>query len=374
MAKFPLYLLLLLSLLRVSDVQAGCYAGSWTNGMPVYGSLFVDGGTTIGQCQALACQIYPSISQNCPQATPVCSSTFIEKTESCQPNFSGQRRSKQETQTCNNGQTTVYPWQVYSDTCTPNPITCVYSAQTENRSCPVNFSGTQMWKRETNCPSGSYGQPSPTDWFKIQDSCTPNTPSCQVSTQTQSLSCQTGYVGTIIQIQTSTCPNPYGQPIWSGSWITTQNTCTKSVTNPTNIASPVSPVSPLNPTSVATPVSPTITSNVTAPTIQDVPNSATTLTTSQTKSTASETPTPKETPKSPFTIKTIPLALSLELFSKPMTQPNVFHDLNIGQELPNDIKMMQNIYMDLITNGSLFNPDQSDKLKRIASDAVELEQ
>jgi hypothetical protein len=116
--------------------------------------------------------------------------------------------------------------------------------------------------------------------------------------------------------------------------------------------------------------SPTPTFNVTAPTIQDVPNSVTTPTTSQTKSTASETPTPK----SPFALKNIPLALSLELFSKPMAQPNVFPDLNIGQELPNDIKMMQNIYMDLITNGSLFNPDQSDKLKRIASDAVELEQ
>jgi len=105
-----------------------------------------------------------------------------------------------------------------------------------------------------------------------------------------------------------------------------------------------------------------------------VPNSVATPTTLQTKSTASETPTPKETPKTPFTLKTLPLALSLELFSKPMAQPNVFHDLNIGQELPNDIKMMQNIYMDLITNGSLFNPDQTDKLKRIASDAVELEQ
>jgi hypothetical protein len=132
------------------------------------------------------------------------------------------------------------------------------------------------------------------------------------------------------------------------------------------VLSPVSPVSPLN----HTPVSPTPTLTVTAPTIQDVPKSEATQTTSQTKSTASETPTPK----SPFSLKTIPLALSLELFSKPMAQPNVFPDLNIGQELPNDIKMMQNIYMDLITNGSLFNPDQTDKLKRIASDAVELEQ
>ena len=307
MAKFPLYLLLLLG---INNVQAACYAGSWVGGLPVYGSLFVDGGTTLAQCQALACQIYPTISQSCPQATPTCSSTFIEKTESCQPNFSGQRRSKQETQTCSNGQTTVYPWQTFSDTCTPNP------------------------------------------------------PSCQTSTQTQTISCQTGYVGTITQVQSSSCPNPYAQPIWSGTWITTQNTCTKSVTNPTNVLSPVSPVSPLN----HTPVSPTPTLTVTAPTIQDVPKSEATLTTSQTKSTASETPTPK------FSIKTLPLALSLELLSKELTQPNVFYSLNISQELPNDIKIMQQTYMDLITNGSLFNPDQLDKLKRIASDAVELEQ
>ena len=309
MAKYPLYLLLLLG---SSNVFANCYAGSWVGGMPVYGSLFVSGNTTLAQCQALACQIYPSISQSCPQATPTCSSTFIEKTESCQPNFSGAKRSKQETQTCSNGQTTVYPWQIFSDTCTPNP------------------------------------------------------PSCQASTQTQTLSCQTGYVGNITQTQTSTCPNPYAQPIWSGTWITTQNSCTKSVTNPTNIASPVSPVSPLNP--MSTPVSPTVTSNVTAPTIQDVPNSATTPTTSQTKSTASETPTPKSN------ILTTPLGLSLGLLSKELTQPNVFPSINISQELPNDIKIMQQTYMDLITNGSLFNPDQTDKLNRIVSDAVELEQ
>jgi hypothetical protein len=91
-------------------------------------------------------------------------------------------------------------------------------------------------------------------------------------------------------------------------------------------------------------------------------------TASQTTSATSETPTPK------FSIKTLPLALSLELLSKELTQPNVFPSINISQELPNDIKIMQQTYMDLITNGSLFNPNQADKLKRIASDAVELEQ
>jgi hypothetical protein len=117
-----------------------------------------------------------------------------------------------------------------------------------------------------------------------------------------------------------------------------------------------------------TPALPTPTLTVTAPTIQDVPNLETTPTTSQTKSTASETPTPKSN------IFITPLGLSLGLLSKELTQPNVFPSINISQELPNDIKIMQSVYMDLITNGSLFNPDQTNKLKRIASDAVELEQ
>jgi hypothetical protein len=148
--------------------------------------------------------------------------------------------------------------------------------------------------------------------------------------------------------------------------------------------SPVSPVSPLNPVNTATTsVTTQAVSAANAPTTQmdgsnalNQGNSAPSSTAqtdakgtdSQTTSATSETPTPK------FSIKTLPLALSLELLSKELTQPNVFPSLNISQELPNDIKIMQQTYMDLITNGSLFNPDQSEKLKRIASDAVELEQ
>lgn len=247
------------------------------------------------------------------------------------------------------------------------PQICNTEVQFQTQSCPANYSGIITQSRTKICPQNTWSE-----WQTTSNTCTPNPPSCQVSTQTQTLSCQTGYVGSITQTQSSSCPNPYGQPVWSGTWITTQNTCTKSVTNPTNIASPVSPVSPLNP--VATPVSPTPTLPVIAPTTPDVQNSVATPTTLPTKSTASETPTPKEVPKTPFSIKTIPQALSLELFSKPLAQPNAFPDLNIGQELPNDIKIMQQTYMDLITNGSLFNPDQTDKLKSIASDAVELEQ
>ncbi len=65
-------------------------------------------------------------------------------------------------------------------------------------------------------------------------------------------------------------------------------------------------------------------------------------------------------------------ALLLELFVKPMlTQPTLFVEPQIVQGLPNDVFFMNELFMDLY-GGSL--PDQSGKLKRIAADAVEIEQ
>jgi hypothetical protein len=114
---------LLLSLTKANNVQAGCFYTQTINGLPAYNSIFANGSDSLQFCQALACQIFPGI-QGCPNVTPP-----------------------------------------------PPPVTCTYSAQTENRSCPINYSGSQTWKKETNCPTGSYGQPVQTDWFKIQDSC-----------------------------------------------------------------------------------------------------------------------------------------------------------------------------------------------------------
>ena len=330
------YLIWLLFLLGTSNVLAqACYCTTPYHPNSTFGSSC----TANADCWACAPNAYNQSWQqafcgNYQAPTPVvtCTTSFTEKTESCQVNYSGIKRFKQETKTCTDGTVTNYGWQLYSENCTPNP------------------------------------------------------PSCFTSTQTQSLTCQTGYVGSITQVQSSVCSNPYAQPVWSGTWITTANTCVKSLTNPTNMTSPVSPVSPANPTSVLTTPTPSATApQTTAPINQTTTDgspaqnqvSSAPSSTAQTdaKGTASQTTsTTSATPTAKFSIKTLPLALSLELFSKPMTQPNVFPDLNISQELPNDIKMMQNIYMDLITNGSLFNPDQSDKLKSIVNDAVELEQ
>ena len=334
MARFLLSLIFLLTLLRSNDVQAACYAGSWSNGQPVYGSLFVDGGTTLAQCQALACQIYPSISQSCPGATPP-----------------------------------------------PQVVTCTYSAQTETRSCPVNYSGTQTWKKETNCPTGSYGQPVQTDWFKIQDTCVQNPPTCQVSSQQQTLSCQTGYTGSITQTRSSTCPDPYGSPVWQ-PWVTTSDTCKKSVNNPTNPVSPVNPASPTSQTSTTS--APTIQSSpVTVQTQNSVPNSETTptpstetsaapkaegsatsqsaptsasatKTDSQTTSTTQASPSP--TPKGK-TQSVVGLVLSLELFVKPgLQQPNVFSEPQLVGGIPNNILMQDSIMMDLLQQKGFNQP------------------
>jgi hypothetical protein len=314
MARFLLSLTLLLTLLRSSDVQANCYAASWTNGQPVYSSLFVSGGTTLAQCQALACQIYPSISPSCPGATPP-----------------------------------------------PQVVTCTYSAQTETRSCPVNFSGSQTWKKETNCPTGSYGQPVQTDWFKIQDTCTQNPPTCQISSQQQTLACPTGYTGSIIQTRSSMCPDPYGSSTWQ-PWVTTSDTCKKSINNPTNPASPVSPLSPASSTSAQT----TPSSPVTAQTPDSVPNSETTLTvntetfptqTTTDSQTTSSTQASQSPPPKGKTRSVVGLVLSLELFQKPgLQQGNLFPTVSIVQGIPNEILTQDLIMMDLLQQPSFNQP------------------
>jgi hypothetical protein len=197
MARFPLWLILLLLILtKANNVQAACYAGSWINGQPVYGSLFVTGGTTLAQCQALACQIYPSISPSCPQA--------------CQP-----------------------------------------ETQVQSISCPANQSGSITQTNTKSCPSEVWS-----GWQTTSNTCVQNPPSCQISSQQQTLACQTGFTGSITQTRSSTCPDPYGTPVY-GPWVTTSDACKKSMSNPTNPMSPVSPLNPAMQTPSPTAVAPT---------------------------------------------------------------------------------------------------------------------
>jgi hypothetical protein len=305
MVRFLLSLtFLLLTLLRSNYVQAACYASTWSNGVPVYSSLFVDGGTTLAQCQAIACQAYPGISQNCPS-------------------------------------------------------TCQQVSETQTQSCPVNYTGQITQTRVKTCPDNQWQA-----WTTTQNSCVANPPTCQISSQQQTLSCQTGYTGSITQTRSSTCPDPYGSPTWL-PWVTTSDTCKKSINNPTNPASPVSPLSPASqPTTISAPT--TQSSPVTASTPNTVPNSETTPTasteTSQTQ-TKTDSPTTSSTQASPSpppkgkTRSVVGLALSLELFVKPgLQQPNMFFEPQLVSGIPNAILTQDLIMMDLLQQSGFNQP------------------
>ena len=268
--------------------------------------------------------------------------------------------------------------------------TCQTEVQTQIQSCPINQTGVITQTKTKTCTTS--GQGIWGEWVTTSNTCIQNPPTCQTSTQTQTLSCQTGYTGSITQTRFSTCPNPYGTPIWQ-AWTTTQNTCVKSVTNPTNPTSPVSPISPTAPTtptsntSVQTTPSAPVTVEALVPTTTTETSSAPS-TSNQTSSVGSSAPnqassvpstpaqadakgTTQSTPKGK-TQTVVGLVLSLETISKPaIKQPNVFVEQQIVQGLPNDILFNNQLFLDLygVTIG-----DQSSKLKKMADDAVEIEQ
>ncbi len=263
--------------------------------MPVYSSLGVAQGTTMQACQQLACQIYPNIPECGQPPVPTCSDREEVQSLACEPNYSG---SINQTRTYQCQTSSYTAWTTTSNNCSPNPATCTYSAQTEERqTCGNNQIGSVTYKKEQNCPdpygspvdsgwfeisnscqpapptcqttvesqnlvcpqnfSGSiqqtktntcsdpYGQPTEGIWTTVSNSCTPNPATCSTSTQIRTLSCQDGFIGSITENRISVCSTPYSEPQWS-DWIQSQDACVKSQTNPTNMSSPVNPASPLS--------------------------------------------------------------------------------------------------------------------------------
>ena len=262
--------------------------------------------------------------------------------------------------------------------------TCSPEIQTQTQSCPVNQSGVITQTKTKTCTTS--GQGIWGDWVTTSNTCVQNPPTCQTSSQTQTLTCQTGYTGSITQTRSSTCPNPYGSPVWQ-PWVTTSDTCKKAATNPTNPVSPVNPASPTSPTSttsvqttqsspatvstpntvpslVATPTDSTTTSTETssAPTAGASATSGSAPTTPATGTaspTTSTTPTSKDSPSPPKgkAQTVVGLVLSLELFQKPgLTQPSVFPDVSIVKGIPNEILMHDKNLMELIGQPSYNQP------------------
>lgn len=189
--------------------------------------------------------------------------------------------------------------------------------------------------------------------------------------------------------------------------MTTTNTCVKSATNPTNVASPVSPANPagvlsqsLNTSVQTTPSSPatvstqsTVSSSEVTQTTTESPTSTGGSSAQPAGSPATSTPAPtgaKSSQKESSSTKStsqqstpvgklntpIGLALSLELFVKPMVpQGNLFPEQNISKDLPVEmlrtqafgIELMQSLFPELGTG-------QPEKFNNMRAYTVEIEQ
>ena len=184
--------LLLLLLLPINALaQNYCSIGGGA-GSPDYSTVQAYGTYTLTQCQQMVCNIWPTMA-GCSGAAPKCV-----------------------------------------------PL----APETQTIACPAGYVGSTTQTRQSYCPDTYSTSPLWGPWVTTASTCV-RLPTCQVSSESQSLSCPTGYTGSITQTRMATCPDPYGAAVW-GAWTTTSNSCVKTLVNPTN---PSSPVSPLNPTS-----------------------------------------------------------------------------------------------------------------------------
>jgi len=244
---------------------------------------------------------------------------------------------------------------------------CVNATESQSLACPLpHYSGVVNQARTYSCSSNSWSP-----WYETSNNCTQDPPTCQTGTQTQTIACQADYVGSITQTKTSSCPDPYGSPVWT-DWVTTSDTCVKSATNVTNVSSPVSPSSPLNPINTPIPVAPAglpqnspsepISSPVDVKVeqpkqeVKDTPKakeeSPKDPPKTEQKSESKESPK-LEAPKGKELVHGFGIVLSLEILNRPIIQQIEITDaFKFDTEINNEFGKNQNLQLELIQLGT----------------------
>ena len=241
---------------------------------------------------------------------------------------------------------------------------CNNATENQSLACPLpHYSGVVNQSRTYTCSANAWSP-----WYEVSNNCTPDPPTCQSSVETRQVACQADYVGSITETRTSSCPDLYGNPIWSG-WVETTNTCVKSATNVTNVSSPVSPSSPLNPVNTPPVVAPAGLATNSSP--ESVSSPATEVKVEQPKQEVKSEPkakedSPKETPKAEQKNESkespkldVPkgkelvhgfgIVLSLEILNKPIIQQIELTDaFKFDQELNNDFGKNENFKLELL--------------------------
>jgi len=338
MAKY-LLLLMFLILPEISNAQYCTYTpttAGYISNLQCYG---------ISAAQALQqdwCPYKPQDPICAPYEQPTCQSTTQTQVLSCPSGQTGQI-TQSSTSSCPNprGVAVPGPWITTSNSCQT-----VWQTQTQTLSCPANYSGAITQTRQAT----TSGQT--TAWQTVSNTCVPNPPTCQVSTQSQTLSCPTGYVGSIQQTRSSTCPDPYGQPVWL-PWATTINSCKQATTNPNNPASPISPLSqtstPTLPssTTAASPSTPQSTMMQQSQSVDAQPSGGQASSSAPTAATPQTSTAPA--PKGKLSVGGLGVALSATVLEKPgIKQYNPFPPESMSQPMPPEMLMQSQVMMDML--------------------------
>ena len=128
-----------------------------------------------------------------------------------------------------------------------------------------NTVGVVNQVRDYYCQTNTYGA-----WVTTSENCSPAPATCIDTAETREIACDSGYEGTITQVRSYQCSDPYGQGQWT-DWVESNRNCNLSVTSPTSPLSTTIPqatsdgssTDPTNP--VSTSVQPPAIDNVTAP-------------------------------------------------------------------------------------------------------------
>ena len=119
-------------------------------------------------------------------------------------------------------------WTETSNTCAIICKPAPTSPETRSKTCPTGQIGSITEKRVSSCPSYT-GSPTWSSWTVIANTCA--TPCVAPSPETRTLSCASGYLGSITEKRVATCPDPVGTPQW-GAWTETNNTCAEECVLP----------------------------------------------------------------------------------------------------------------------------------------------
>lgn len=239
---------------------------------------------------------------------------------------------------------------------------CIDTVEYKTEACEPHYSGGRNYSRTYVCQSQTW-----TDWTLSSDLCTMDPPSCVATPDTRTLACDAGMEGQIVETRLSSCPDPYGDPVWL-EWMQTENTCKPSAVDPVSPISVTNPISnPVTSMSVGTATAPAAgVPEMTSPSQEPVDEPVAEVSKEVNEETNSEEQVEEkkedgnDKDSEPDVNEVVDnrkeivhgfgLTLSQEIFNQVFQfyQPNLTDQFSILQELPDEHKRAEELYLEFL--------------------------